>query len=645
MASSLINNTIQIYFNSVYGMADEGVQMFKALESSGLRGFLGFSSAIFEVALVEFFQNALVRDGKVVSAVQGKAVEISEEVFAGTFELPTEGLTEMTDVPKDLVFDARRYGDPYFEASPRICGVDLYFVEGCTISGTGVIEEFPPLKILTSKTVGTYVAKNKNITIEEVVDEPVVKKAAPKRTPAPAVCEPAAKKKRTTMGIPTPAEKDLAMVPVVQNPEPIFLVPAATPRAQRRRAPKRKLVMQEGSDDEIFDNIIHQVIVETAEIETGEPNLEEPVVTETTDTAAVETESRIDVSSITNYDEEEPLDTEPLSKVLEHTEKSTSDEKSMPIDDLLAQIPENMMLPSVTAAEPTKSNSDLVLRSQESMTETDIEFLVQLWEKVIDEISSLFSSFSLRRLAILETVSDIAAKEEQILAWAETYSLQTARTQIGGYPCTEKLSCEKQPSSVAAFALICLFIEPVQVVRSLSIVKTWGWARVCTDIVQFSLFGHLQPVGYHNICTDLVAVGPVVDRSGIPKRTVNKVQYDILTVDSFSVPPPDRVAEEPVVNIYTDLTDSQRHPDPNSSSTSSSSESQMDFIVDIPHNEETSGAKITTADIPQIEQSTTAPQLSFPATTITTTDLTESFVQLRTSVNQISLEQLQTNDR
>ncbi|KZV49160.1 hypothetical protein F511_42836 [Dorcoceras hygrometricum] len=47
-------------------------------------------------------------------------------------------------------------------------------------------------------------------------------------------------------------------------------------------------------------------------------------------------------------------DTEPLSKVLVRTEKSTSDEESMSIDDILAQIPDNMMLPSVTAVEPTR---------------------------------------------------------------------------------------------------------------------------------------------------------------------------------------------------------------------------------------------------------------------------------------------------
>ncbi|KZV36661.1 hypothetical protein F511_26668 [Dorcoceras hygrometricum] len=52
--------------------------------------------------------------------------------------------------------------------------------------------------------------------------------------------------------------------------------------------------------------------------------------------------------------------------------------------------------------------------------------LSQLREKVIDEIVSFFSSFSLRHLAVLGPLSDIAAKEEHILVWAETDSLQTA---------------------------------------------------------------------------------------------------------------------------------------------------------------------------------------------------------------------------
>ncbi|KZV40680.1 hypothetical protein F511_18436 [Dorcoceras hygrometricum] len=54
-----------------------------------------------------FFANGSVRDGLVVSTIGGTAVEISESVFAATFELPSEGLTDLSDVPKNIVFDAR----------------------------------------------------------------------------------------------------------------------------------------------------------------------------------------------------------------------------------------------------------------------------------------------------------------------------------------------------------------------------------------------------------------------------------------------------------------------------------------------------------------------------------------------------------
>ncbi|KZV20658.1 glutamyl-tRNA reductase 2, chloroplastic-like [Dorcoceras hygrometricum] len=65
-------------------------------------------------------------------------------------------------------------------------------------------------------------------------------------------------------------------------------------------------------------------------------------------------------------------------------------------------------------------------REKFSLICADIEFPVQLRVKVIDEIVSFFSLFSLHRLAALGPLADIAAKEEQILAWAEIDSLQTA---------------------------------------------------------------------------------------------------------------------------------------------------------------------------------------------------------------------------
>ncbi|KZV47003.1 hypothetical protein F511_34016 [Dorcoceras hygrometricum] len=108
MASSLVSNTNQVHFASVLAMDNsEMVSMFEALVSSGLNGFLGCMSEISETALIEFYENASVRDDKVVSTVQGKLLEISEEVFARTFQLPVEGLIDISEVPKDLIFDAR----------------------------------------------------------------------------------------------------------------------------------------------------------------------------------------------------------------------------------------------------------------------------------------------------------------------------------------------------------------------------------------------------------------------------------------------------------------------------------------------------------------------------------------------------------
>ncbi|KZV24215.1 hypothetical protein F511_25772 [Dorcoceras hygrometricum] len=108
MASSLINNTIQVYFDSVLEMDNEDmVVMFEALISSGLSGFLGCSSAIFKTALVEFFHNVSVRDGVVVSTIQGKPVAILEELFTSTFELKMVGLSDLHEVPQDLVLEAR----------------------------------------------------------------------------------------------------------------------------------------------------------------------------------------------------------------------------------------------------------------------------------------------------------------------------------------------------------------------------------------------------------------------------------------------------------------------------------------------------------------------------------------------------------
>ncbi|KZV17103.1 dystroglycan-like [Dorcoceras hygrometricum] len=89
-------------------MYDPGmVSMFQALMASGIEDFLGCPAVIYEAALVDFFKNASVRDGVIISTVAGQLVEISEEWFAESFDLPVDGLSELSEIPKDVVFDAR----------------------------------------------------------------------------------------------------------------------------------------------------------------------------------------------------------------------------------------------------------------------------------------------------------------------------------------------------------------------------------------------------------------------------------------------------------------------------------------------------------------------------------------------------------
>ncbi|KZV47879.1 hypothetical protein F511_29052 [Dorcoceras hygrometricum] len=117
MASSFYSNAQHVDFESVLGMDDRGmVSMFEALVASGLRGFLGCPAVVYEDALVDFFENASIRSGVIISTVGGQLVEISEERFAESFELPVDGFGDLSEIPKDAIFDARSivslYGEP-----------------------------------------------------------------------------------------------------------------------------------------------------------------------------------------------------------------------------------------------------------------------------------------------------------------------------------------------------------------------------------------------------------------------------------------------------------------------------------------------------------------------------------------------------
>ncbi|KZT76028.1 hypothetical protein F511_46947 [Dorcoceras hygrometricum] len=86
---------------------DGMLNMFKALEANGLRGFLGCESVLNEKEIEQFFDTALVHGDDITGAVSGKYFSISQAQFAQILELPTEGLVNFSEVPKDRVYDAR----------------------------------------------------------------------------------------------------------------------------------------------------------------------------------------------------------------------------------------------------------------------------------------------------------------------------------------------------------------------------------------------------------------------------------------------------------------------------------------------------------------------------------------------------------
>ncbi|KZV43987.1 hypothetical protein F511_34110 [Dorcoceras hygrometricum] len=307
MASSLFTNTLHVCFYSILAMDNPGmVSMFEALMASGLSGFLGCPAVLYEDALTEFFVNGSVRDGKVVSTICGKQVDIFEEFFASTFELPVDGLTDLSEIPKDIVFDVKsifsfsgeqvstscKKREMKFEfhllsdilaktISVKAVSFDAVTQErflmmaaitfGVAINCNRLLfnilkdmnvpnlelgdsSKFPTSKILTKKTVHRYIAVNDKVSVEEVADVPrvkktPVKKAVSRKRPA-AVDEPIVKKKRTRVGKAAAVATDSALEVVpVQVFAPISTVPPPEPKGKIQNR-KRRLAL--GSDDEIF---------------------------------------------------------------------------------------------------------------------------------------------------------------------------------------------------------------------------------------------------------------------------------------------------------------------------------------------------------------------------------------------------------
>ncbi|KZV15732.1 hypothetical protein F511_32767 [Dorcoceras hygrometricum] len=516
MASSLISSSHHIDFESVFGFDDAGmVQMFETLITTGLKNSLDCPAVFYEAALTELFTNGSVRDGLVVSTVNSVTVEISEKVFVETFELPIDGLTDLSDVPKNLVFDARSL----FSASKEQVSISCFkkemkieyrllhdilaktlFVKAGSfdavtrerfmlmtaitfdvkvnwsnllfgvlkamvtpgsrqakgfaiqigvilqkVPGLGLEDSrpFPASRVLTEKTVHRFVNINEEVGMENTAASPRVKKTPVKKAVSKKRQVGAGEealvmtKKRTTKG--KPAAIALEAVPL-QIIETTAEMPAEQPSKPKRKTQKRKRRLVLDDADETGDSAPERPAAEIAAV-AQVPIVDDPVATQPDIVPIVEAttdDPDAMIEKILNQ-----LDTvagtdggdQPTAPAIESTpwfdlplllaRREAEGLLSSDTDEDLEQI---FMLHDkgkeiLEEDEPVKGNP---AREMVALICGDVDFLVQLRDKVMQDVIELFHSFSLNKLTNLDALLELKEKEKLMLEWAETDSLETA---------------------------------------------------------------------------------------------------------------------------------------------------------------------------------------------------------------------------
>ncbi|KZV33846.1 hypothetical protein F511_22996 [Dorcoceras hygrometricum] len=561
MASIFSFNSYQINFESVLMIPDHDgmLNMFKALEANGLRGFLGCESVLYEKELEQFFETALVHGEDITGAVSGKFFSISQAQFAHVFELPTKGLVNFSEVPKDRVYDARsifskkgvqveihgkkkhmkyefrllndilekavtvkagsfdavtterfqmmtviHFGlkvnwskvlfnvvkDMVDKSQRKAKGFDAQIgalLKGIPAIALGEGVPFPLAKNLSMKTLNTYIATNTTIDAREeqgMVSEAIVKRKSKSTkkssstddTPAKVISEISAskkrvatednapaipKKRRTVKTKPSPSQASLDIVNVAQDVVPIQELVKDTDEAAVKPT------------DEV-DIIIEQVLEETlrfgvSEEEYGGQGIDEAAFSDDfaqwlDDFVARNSEPEsVGTRTIT---EAAGSNSPVVVKDMNRTVSSIfTNEEHMSIDDLLLQISDDMLLPSITATEITKirlgesisitevrernvylaslprisihDKGKAILEEDETirgnpareMVELicgDIEFLVRLRDQVMIDVVEFFHSFSLNKLSNFDALLALKEKQKLMLEWVETDSLAMA---------------------------------------------------------------------------------------------------------------------------------------------------------------------------------------------------------------------------
>ncbi|KZV43247.1 TMV resistance protein N-like [Dorcoceras hygrometricum] len=444
--------------------------------------------------------------------------------FCQSFELPVDGLGDLSEIPKDAIFDARSIvslsGEPV-SLSGRKNQMKFEFRILCDIMAKaisvkagsfhaitqakgfaiqislllanipnlefGASSEFPASKILTKKTVHRFISINDRDGAEEAPGA-TKQRAASKKRPAADVVAAVTKKKRTSK-----RKLTLETVVVAQEAIPIHSVHVSTAAAPMVEDQQAEFSEEQPADElpadkaaasteerHWFDLSYEELITKWAaerpvaspadsddEIEDDKPVVDDPdtIINQvlqhldsTSDDKNVEPVEEAATLDVVTAGEDQQVQ-EFLAQNANDDLLDADEQKSQ--EDILLEIPVDVPLPSVgmeitkivmgkTIKIPGVTENTWFLNSlpripaddkgKEILVEknpikgnpaqehyflicANIDLLVALREKVIDEVALFFNSFSLKKLATIN-IDEMYKKEEQVLSWGETESPQ-----------------------------------------------------------------------------------------------------------------------------------------------------------------------------------------------------------------------------
>ncbi|KZV35940.1 nuclear matrix constituent protein 1-like protein-like [Dorcoceras hygrometricum] len=476
MASTFIANSYQVNFDSVLLISDHDgmLNMFKALEASGWRGFMGCESVVYEKELEQFFDTTLVQDGDITGAVSGKLFSISQARFAETFELPTDGL--VLEETSFLATDETEQGKQHFDETEIGDDFDQWLEESLKDFAS---RENEPVVGSTSELV------KQTGTEERVADEQTLEIVDEIGTVTAAV------------GSKQSAEEHMSIDDLLLQISNDMMLPSVTAVKITKIRLGESININEVQERDWYYASLPRISTHDKGKEPLEEN--EPVrgnpAKEIVELICGDVDFLVQLRDKKYYIPGQPW-TATASQIID----LLSDSHSKSFEELLIQQQEH----GFVMVQPSSSLS---------IVDSGVG-----GGDVLAHFYSMAKSTCWVRPMIL--VNGVWTPIQGNDFWRSSCRLSLF------------VNRRRVPESVVDtdFVPHGLFIEPVQYWGAApSLIKTWGWDRVCTEIVRYSMFGCLRPVR-KDVCRDIVVYSLAVER--IPTSFHRIFQQGVYT-DSY----------------------------------------------------------------------------------------------------------------